>query len=110
MRLLIRHVRKDYLIGEINNPQGSAVMICAYSLHRNGEYCDFGGGPVGFESVRHGSLFHEPLWSAARSTPFADLAHHEWLRDRMVIAECGRSTTPLISINNAVDFNINWNQ
>lgn len=69
MRLLIRHVRKDYLIGEINNPQGSAVMICAYSLHRNGEYCDFGGGPVGFESVRHGSLFHEPLWSAARSTP-----------------------------------------
>ncbi|WP_445220105.1 cytochrome P450 [Bradyrhizobium sp. Pa8] len=35
-----RHVRKDHLIREINIPQGSAVMVCAYSLHRNGKYWD----------------------------------------------------------------------
>lgn len=46
--------------------------------------------------------FIRPLVGRALNT-FADLAHHEWLRDRMVIAKCG-------PINNAVDFKINRNQ
>ncbi|WFU80671.1 cytochrome P450 [Bradyrhizobium sp. CIAT3101] len=33
-----RHVRTTHIVAEMNIPQGSAVMVCAYSLHRNAKY------------------------------------------------------------------------